>query len=121
MGASGCCAVRVSILGACALAITTLAGQAPSRPLDVESRVEALLAQMTLEEKFGQLQQLSGSKPMPRDGATRSPGLDAQPPGRRNRERAAARGGRRVAPQDSPDLCLRRDPRLSHRVSHPVG
>lgn len=56
-------AVRLATLAACALAITTLAGQAPSRPSDVESRIEALLAQMTLEEKFGQLQQLSGSPP----------------------------------------------------------
>jgi len=54
-------AVRLAVLGACALAIANLAG--PERPLDVERRIEALLAQMTLEEKFGQLQQLSGSRP----------------------------------------------------------
>ncbi len=55
--------VRCAILSACALAIANLSGQAPLRPLDVEPRIEALLSQMTLEEKLGQLQQLSGSRP----------------------------------------------------------
>ncbi len=56
--------VRLAILCSCALlAIAGFANTVPSAPPDVESRVETLLAQMTLEEKFGQLQQLSGSGP----------------------------------------------------------
>jgi len=42
------------------LVFSTLAVKPPQQHLDVEARVNALLAKMTLEEKLGQLQQLDG-------------------------------------------------------------
>lgn len=50
-----------AICAVSAVALMALGGgaQAPAAP-DVESRIDALLARMTLEEKFGQLQQLDG-------------------------------------------------------------
>lgn len=60
-------------VGVAALAIS-LAAQAPTTKVraDVERRVEALLAQMTIEEKLGQLQQLDGHA----DGRSRDEHLD---------------------------------------------
>ena len=66
---------------------------------NIEKRIDALLAQMTLEEKLGQLQQLDGHadgnfRPehveLARKGSAR---LDAQRARREERERASARGG----------------------------
>jgi beta-glucosidase len=54
--------LRLWAIGAlCAVASVALVGQtgAPA-PVDIDSRVNALLARMTIEEKFGQLQQLDG-------------------------------------------------------------
>lgn len=42
------------------LVVTSFAFNAAQQPVDVEARVNALLARMTLEEKLGQLQQLDG-------------------------------------------------------------
>ena len=42
------------------LCVFSLPTSHSQRPRDVEQRVNALLAQMTLEEKLGQLQQLDG-------------------------------------------------------------
>src|SRR5678815_6019463 len=42
------------------LVFSTLAVKPAQQHLDVEARVNALLAKMTLEEKLGQLQQLDG-------------------------------------------------------------
>ncbi len=50
---------RAAICAMSAVALMALGGQAPA-PADVESRITALLARMTIEEKFGQLQQLDG-------------------------------------------------------------
>src|ERR1044072_2351146 len=45
----------------CILISLVLSGAAPAQqPGDIEKRIDALLAQMTLEEKLGQLQQLDG-------------------------------------------------------------
>jgi beta-glucosidase len=54
--------VRWTIAALCAVAaIAHVPGSADAQaPADVERRIDALLAQMTVEEKFGQLQQLDG-------------------------------------------------------------
>ncbi len=50
--------VAIAVLLSVSVLVTAQSGN-----VDVERRIDALLAQMTLEEKFGQLQQLSGSGP----------------------------------------------------------
>jgi beta-glucosidase len=50
---------RAAICAAIAMALMAPAHQAQA-PADIESRISALIAQMTIEEKFGQLQQLDG-------------------------------------------------------------
>jgi beta-glucosidase len=48
------------VLGGSVVLGAVLPARSIDRPADVERRIEALLAQMTLEEKLGQLQQLAG-------------------------------------------------------------
>ena len=99
---------------------------------DTERKIDALIAQMTLEEKVGQLNQytsnfdLTGPAPAEADrqGALRA---DEEGPRRLHVQRggggghaegAAARGGEQPA-QDSDDLRPRRHPRLPHHVPDP--
>src|SRR5574340_1840352 len=65
-------------IGALLLAVSLVGASLPAAGRDLESRVEALLAQMTLEEKLGQLQQLDGSA----DGRFRPEHLDLARRGR---------------------------------------
>src|SRR5688500_16365730 len=52
---------RPLAMGAAALAVALVVSfLGEARPTDIERRIDALLAQMTLEEKLGQLQQLDG-------------------------------------------------------------
>src|SRR5215510_544380 len=51
---------KLALIAVVCLLLLTIAPARSQRPRDVEQRVNALLAQMTLEEKLGQLQQLDG-------------------------------------------------------------
>ena len=66
LGASGSfflmnkyCSIRIAMAICAALSCSTVFAQKTSAP-NIESRVEALLAKMTLDEKIGQLNQLPG-------------------------------------------------------------
>ena len=122
--------VRVRWLGGVAvvaLAIS-LAAQAPATKAsaDLERRIEALLARMTLEEKLGQLQQLDGEA----DGRYRPEHLDLARKGLLGStlnvrgaaqvNASAACGGRRVAAEDPAHLRLRRHSRLPDDLPDPA-
>jgi beta-glucosidase len=54
-------AVRTALTALAFAALVIETGAVRDRQIDVESRIDALLARMTLDEKLGQLQQLDGS------------------------------------------------------------
>ena len=120
--------MRIHVIASIIL-ISSIPGVVPSlygSPADVESRIDALLSRMTIEEKLGQLSQCSA-------GYTRS---EAQ---MRDDVRAGRWGSvmnlrdaeqraelQRIALHESrlansADLRPRRHPRLSHGVPHPAG
>ena len=92
---------------------------------DVEARIEALLARMTLDEKLGQLQQLAGTSEAPTSPSRRPHAqgparIAAERPRRRTGQRDPARRGRGVAAEDSADLRVRRHSRLPDDLPDPA-
>ena len=89
----------IAYYGCLLIALSFLSIASPPQA-DIEKRINALLAQMTLEEKLGQLQQLDGHA----DGNFRPEhvelarkgllGSTLNVRGGKERERASARGGR---------------------------
>ena len=117
---------------ALSMPLSALAAPGPVAEADIEKRIDALLARMTLEEKIGQLHQIArtGDPTGPAARGTRraEPGR-ARPrgPTRLHAQHHRSEGGGPAAgprtpvpPRNPADPGLRRDPRLSHRVPHPA-